>query len=82
MQSKLYSAEAALIDREKEATASKEEVMRVEREAENSLRSLKEEMEAMKLKFKTDKQMYIQKTKDLCKTQVEKILLENEKNKQ
>ncbi|XP_047741591.1 rootletin [Hyalella azteca] len=81
LQNKLQRTEAALIDKEKDVAEAKEDVLRVQRESELSTRSLQEEMSALKLKYKADKQAYSDKMKNIFKDQIEKLMAEVQKYK-
>ncbi|XP_066956048.1 putative leucine-rich repeat-containing protein DDB_G0290503 isoform X2 [Macrobrachium rosenbergii] len=72
------SLEAKLIDKEKEVTAGKEELMRIEREAERSQRSLSEELQAAKEKYRAEGQALVDKIKSSYKTEMEKIMIKME----
>ncbi|XP_068214874.1 uncharacterized protein [Palaemon carinicauda] len=76
--SNVRSLEAKLIDKEKEVTAAKEELMRIEREAERSQRSLSEELQAAKEKYRAERQAIADKIKSSYKTEMEKIFIQME----
>jgi len=79
MRAKLTTLEASRIDSEKDVTASKDEAMRIQRVADNDVRSLKEEIAGLKQKFKQDKQAYQEKIKGVFKGQLETLMAESER---
>nr|XP_053632844.1 GRIP and coiled-coil domain-containing protein 2-like isoform X2 [Cherax quadricarinatus] len=78
----IQSLEAKLIDKEKQISTDKEEIMRVEREAEKSTRSLTEELKAIKEKFRAEKRAVADKMKMSYQTELEKLMIQIEEQEQ
>nr|XP_045616061.1 putative leucine-rich repeat-containing protein DDB_G0290503 isoform X3 [Procambarus clarkii] len=79
---RVQTLEASLIDKEQQILATKEEVMRVERESEKSTRSLSEELHAFKDKLRAEKKAVADRMKMSYQTELEKLMIQIEEKEQ
>ncbi|KAK7074709.1 hypothetical protein SK128_019415 [Halocaridina rubra] len=76
LKAQVHSVEAKMIDLAKEASSAKEETMRTEREMEKSSRSLAEELQATKEKYRAERDAVVANVKLSYKTEIEKLLIQ------